>query len=135
MGQLMLSMLSAAMEGRRDVDLVLDPQARVVAFVEPAGRIVQVQVANPVIRGVPVPSGGAAMGIGAVVVLFGQVAESLAQEQAVQTLVGAMAEAVPPMVQAARRYAEGDCETCVRNSVWGQSTPRGYVTETHQKRL
>lgn len=130
----MLSLLSEAMQGNPDRDLVLDPQAGAVAFVEPAGRLVSVPTANPVIRGVPVPSGGAAMGIGAVVVLFGQVAASLAEEQAVQTLVGALSEAIPPMVQAARRFAEGDCETCVRQSVWGQSTPRTYVTERHQKR-
>lgn len=134
MGQLVLALLSEAMKGRSDVDLVLDPQATTVGFVEPAGRFVSVPVANPVIRGVPAPAPGA-LGLGAVVVLFAQVAESLAEEQAVQTLVGVLSDAVPVMVQAARRFAEGDCEVCVRRSVWGQSTPREYVTERHQKRL
>lgn len=134
MGQLVLHFLTAAMEGKRDVDLVLDPQTSEETVVEATGRVATLPKANPVIRGVPSSAPGSALGLGAVVVLLGLIAEDIASEAKVQTLASQLAEALPPMVGAARKYAEGDCEACVRRGVWGQQTPRVYVTERHQTR-
>lgn len=136
-GQLVLHFLTAALQGKRDTDLWLDPRASVTTVMEASGRVATVPTADPIIRGVPSSApgaGGAAMGIGAVVVLLGLIAEDIAAEAKVQTLAAALADAIPPMVGAARKYAEADCELCVRRGVWGQSSPRYYVTERHQKR-
>jgi len=134
MGQLILSMMSQIVAGTKDVDLVLDPQASEALVLEAAGRVVQVGVADPIVKAVPAAS-GATLALGATVLLWGLEMEALAEQQATQSLAATISNAVPPMVQAARRYAAGDCELCVRRSVWGQSTPRSYVETRYQKRL
>lgn len=136
-GQLVLSMLSQVMEaggGRPSTDLWLDPRLGATMALEPSGRIAQVLTADPVVVGVPAGVSGAALGIGAVVIFQGLLAEAVAQEQAVLTLVSELSAAIPPIVGAARRYAEGDCELCVRRSVWSQSSPRRYTVWRGQKR-
>jgi hypothetical protein len=135
-GQLFLALLTRAVEGQKigdSIDYILDPQVNEALVVEATGRIATVTTADPMVIGVAAPAAGT-LAIGATVLIEALVAQYLAEQEAAQTLAGVMANAVPPIVQAARRYATGDCEQCVRKSVWGQSSPRRYVTEHYQKR-
>lgn len=139
-GQIILSLLSQVLSARGGLpgedptpDLALDPRAEEALVLEATGRMARVLTVDPVIVGVPA-AGIGALGIGAAVVFQGALADYLAQEQAAQTLVGELSAAIPPIVAVARRYAQSDCELCVRRSVWSQASPRSYVTERHQKR-
>lgn len=135
-GQLFLALLTRAVEGQKignSIDYILDPQVNEAFVLEATGRVATVTTADPMVIGVAAPAAGT-LAVGATILIEALVAQYLAEQEAAQTLAGVMANAVPPIVQAARRYATGDCEQCVRKSVWGQSTPRAYVTERHQKR-
>lgn len=135
-GQLFLALLTRAVEGQRigdAIDYILDPQVNEALVVEATGRVATVTTADPMVIGVAAPAAGT-LALGATVLIEAAVAQYLSEQEAAATLAATLANAVPPIVQAARRYATGDCEQCVRKSVWGQSTPRSYVTERHQKR-
>lgn len=135
-GQLFLSLITRAVEGQAigdSIDYILDPQVNEAWVVEATGRIAAITTADPMVIGVAAPAAGT-LAIGATLLLEATVAQYLSEQSAAHTLAGVLADAVPPIVQAARRYATGDCEQCVRKSVWGQSAPRRYVTETYQKR-
>lgn len=140
-GQLVLSMLSQALSaaggipgGEPSPDLWIEPRASESLVLEASGRVAGVLTADPVIVGVPAGAVGT-LGVGAAVVFQGALADYLAQEQAAQTLVSELSNAIPPIVAVARRYAEGECELCVRRSLWSQSSPRYYTTELRQKRV
>lgn len=135
-GQLFLALITRAVEGQaigNSIDYILDPQVNEALVVEATGRVATITTADPMVIGVAAPAAGT-LAVGATILIEALVAQYLAEQSAAQTLASVLANAVPPIVQAARRYATGDCETCVRKSVWGQSAPRRYVTETHQKR-
>lgn len=135
-GQLFLSLITRAVEGQAigdAIDYVLDPRVDEALVLEATGRVATVTTADPMVIGVAAPAGGT-LALGATILLESAVAQYLAEQEAAQTLASVLANAVPPIVQAARRYATGDCEQCVRRSVWGQSAPRTYVTERYQKR-
>lgn len=114
-------------------DLWLVPRANESLVLEATGRVATVLTADPYIVGVPAGAVGT-LGVGAAIVFQGALADYLATQTAAQTLVEELSKAIPPIVAVARRYAEGDCELCVRRSVWSQSAPRRYTKETRQTR-
>lgn len=135
-GQLILALLTRAVEGQKigdSIDYVLEPRTQDSLVLEATGRVATITTADPMVIGVAAPAAGT-LAVGATLLLEAMVAQYLSEQAAAQTLASVMAEAIPPIVQAARRYATGDCEQCVRKSVWGQSAPRTYVTEHYQKR-
>lgn len=141
LGQNVLQLLSAILDPAftgPDPDQGAEPDlALVSAFVEaPLPGTIPADIPPSIVRAVPrnlIGKPGTA-GAGAVALIAFEIIRSLATDEAVQTAVATLSEAIPPLVAAARRVADRSCERCVEERAWGQSKPQRKVTGPHRTR-